>query len=73
MKTKTAYPLLTPDDILTLRGNPMAKRVEPLKNSFNPAIEEWIYYNVPDKTKECYQFKNGKLAGYKTEQVTCGK
>lgn len=61
MKTKTSYPPLTPDDILTLRGDPVAKRIEPLKNSFNPAIEEWIYYRVNTNSKEHYVFKNGRL------------
>jgi len=80
------YPPLTPDDIFTLRGTPMAKRVEPLKNSFsggggfppdgqagvyggNPAIEEWVYYNVKEKIKEVYLFKNSKLMNYQTKEA----
>jgi hypothetical protein len=62
--TKSAYPPLTPDDILTLRGQPVAKRIKPNNGS---SSEEWIYYNMNTNSKECYRFKNGKLAGYKTE------
>jgi hypothetical protein len=67
--TKLTCPPLTPDDILTLRGNPMAKRIEPLKNSFTPAMEEWIYYNVKENVKEMYLFKNSKLIDYQTKEA----
>jgi hypothetical protein len=58
-------PPLTPDDIFTLRGEPMAKR----NNSSLMPVEEWIYYNVSNKTKECYRFKNGRLVNYKMEEA----
>lgn len=69
MKTLTNCPPLTPDDIFTLRGNPMAKRIDPLKKSFTPAMEEWIYYNTKTKTKEHYSFKDGCLIGWVKEAI----
>jgi len=65
--TKLTCPPLTPSDVLTLRGNPMAKRIELLKNSFNPAMEEWIYYHSHTNTKESYKFKDGFLVGWSKE------
>ena len=62
-------PPLTPDDILALRGQPMAKIIEPLKGSFNPAMEEWIYYNIKEKSKEIYLFRNNKLMNYQRKEV----
>jgi hypothetical protein len=32
-------------------------------------LEEWIYYNIPKKAKECYWFKNGQLVNYNTEGI----
>lgn len=62
---KLNYPPLTPDDILSLRGQPLSKR-----NKFSRKIvEEWIYYNAKDKIKEIYLFKNSKLMNYKTKEV----
>jgi len=59
------FPLLTSDDIRTLKGEPMGKRFELIRNSPLEEIEEWIYYNMCDKSKECYLFRNGKLIKYK--------
>jgi hypothetical protein len=55
-------PPLTTNDILTLRGQPMSKRNESLRNP----IEEWIYYNPRRNNKESYVFKKEKLIRYKT-------
>jgi hypothetical protein len=67
MKTKSVYPPLTPEDILTLRGQPMAKRIKSCQDYSIPAEEEWVYYEPNTNSKECYTFGNGKLVGYKTE------
>jgi hypothetical protein len=71
--TKTAYPPFTKDDILTLRGQPMAKIVVPGKTSFPPQSEEWSYYNALQNIKEHYVFKNGRFVGYKTDVVESTK
>lgn len=66
MKLKcNTCPLLTPNDILTLRGDPVAKRIEYGGNGSASALEEWTYYNTRTNTKESYVFKNGQLIGYK--------
>lgn len=66
---KSLCPPLTPGDILALKGNPLAKKIELLKNSFSQTLEEWVYYNIVDRTKESYRFKNGKLINYNIEEV----
>lgn len=58
MKTLTNYPPLTSDDILALKGQPMAKKVKP-NNGLTQ--EEWIYYRASINSKEHYIFKNGRL------------
>jgi hypothetical protein len=51
--SKSTCPPLTTDDILILRGNPMAKRIEPLKKSFSarggspPAVGHGAYGGNP--------------------------
>jgi hypothetical protein len=62
MKTLTNYPPLTPDDIHILRGQPLAKMIKSV--NYAPQ-EEWIYYNIKEKNKEIYIFKNRKLVSYK--------
>jgi len=69
MKTLSKCPPLTPDDILTLRGNPVSKRIEAKRNSSATKIEEWIYYNESAKIKESYSFKDGRLISYKTNGI----
>jgi hypothetical protein len=66
MKTLSNYVPLTQDNILTLKGQPVTKVIKPNNRNNALDLEEWIYYNVPDKTKtkECYRFKNGRLVGY---------
>lgn len=59
----------TSDDIITLRGQPIAKRVKPVKNSFLPLIEEWIYYQAQTNTKESYVFKNSRLINWRKEKI----
>lgn len=65
--TKLNYPPLTQDDILILRGQPMAKQVEHNRYSSLPQSEEWSYYNAIQNIKEHYVFKNSRLVGYKTD------
>lgn len=62
---KSAYPPLTSDDILTLYGQPVTKRIDSVNNSPAIQIEEWIYYNNRANVKESYVFKNGKLTNYR--------
>jgi len=64
MKIKSNSFLLTTDDIITLRGKPVAKKVEELKNSSLFSSEEWIYYHLNTKEKERFVFKNGCLANW---------
>lgn len=66
---KSTCPPLTPDNILALKGKPVAKMINPNNRKNALDFEEWIYYNVPDKTKECYRFKNGRLVNYKMEEA----
>jgi hypothetical protein len=66
MKTLSKCPPLTPDDILILRGKPMAKKIE-----YNNSLEEWIYYNKRTNTCESYIFKNGQVVNWNTEKVIC--
>ena len=71
MKTSTKYPPLTPDDILTLRGQPVAKR----NDSFRKPIEEWIYYhdnyqnNRHAFVQESYLFRDGRLVSWTEKYV----
>lgn len=65
MKMLNNCPPLTPEDILTLRGQPLAKMVTPSKHI---SQEEWIYYNPQENNKESYVFNNGKLVWYKSDE-----
>jgi hypothetical protein len=56
------YPLLTPDDILTLRGQPSVKVIESESKNLDASIEEWTYYH--NDIKELYLFKKSRLIGY---------
>jgi hypothetical protein len=76
MKTLTKCLHLTQEDIFVLRGKPVAKRRIPLSGSSSLYEEQWIYYTPLDKDglrgdtkEERFIFKNGKLAGYKTEKA----
>lgn len=60
-----ACPPLTPNDVIILRGEPMAKKIESVHNSHNEEIEEWTYYNTQTNIKEFYVFKDGQLIDYK--------
>jgi len=60
-----SFPQLTPNDIIILRGQPLAKRNE----SSRKPVEEWMYYNAKTKTKELYVFKNETLVEYKNISV----
>jgi hypothetical protein len=66
MKTKTAYPPLTSDDILILRGQPVTKKIAPTHNYGIIEVEEWGYYKEA-MNKEYYIFRDGWLVGYKEE------
>ena len=66
--TKPSCPPLTPDDILTLRGKPMVKWIEPAKDLRLPMerrAQKWIYASLHTNTEEHYLFKDGYLAGWK--------
>jgi len=68
MKSKfNDYPLLTKEDILILRGQPVTKKIAPDCISGKIEQEEWGYYNRKMATKEYYLFSNGSLIGYKKE------
>jgi len=67
MKTLSNCPPLTPTDILIIKGKPMSKVIEPMRNSSVPKTEEWIYYN--NKSKESYLFKNGYFIGWNSKSV----
>jgi hypothetical protein len=55
---------LTTDDIITLRGKPVAKKIKELKNFALLSLEEWIYYNLNTKEQEYFLFKNGCLMNW---------
>jgi hypothetical protein len=65
---KLSYPPLTPDDIITLKGQPITKKISP-NRAVSATLEEWIYYNMINQTKERYIFKNNKLVNYRTEEA----
>jgi len=60
-------PPLTPDDILTLRGKPVAKRVEPAADLSKQ--EEWIYISARTGTEEHYFFRDECLVGWAKQPV----
>lgn len=60
------YPPITPDDILTIRGDPVSKMIIPNHRLDSVSLEKWIYYTYKN-TKEFYLFKNGYLVGYEKE------
>jgi len=64
MKINPKSPPLTIDDIVTLRGKPVAKRIKELKNSALLALEQWICYNLKTKEQEYFLFKNGSLMNW---------
>ena len=70
MKTKTICPPLTQDEILNLRGQPMAKCIDPIHNDSLP-VEEWVYYKKNSHTyvQESYLFKNGRLVSWTTKPI----
>ncbi|MBI4833315.1 MAG: hypothetical protein HY811_00645 [Planctomycetes bacterium] len=59
---------LTTDDIMALRGKPVAKWLKPKKDS-EPVSEEWIYLFPQTNSKEHYLFKNGCLVNWKKTAV----
>jgi hypothetical protein len=68
MKTNLSnYPLLTPDDILILRGKPVAKRIEQTGKNPLSLSEEWVYYHINSNTAELFTFKDGQLITYEEE------
>jgi len=66
---KTNGLTLSQDNILTLRGQPMVKKIDTVYNSPLAEIEEWTYYNMKANTKESYCFRNGNLIKYKKEET----
>jgi hypothetical protein len=67
--TKYNYPPITTEEIITLKGVPMSKRIRFINKSAesSKSMEEWVYYSDKDNTKEYYLFKSGKVIGYKKE------
>lgn len=66
--TKSNCPPLTQDEIIALRGQPVAKIIEPGRNDSTVNLEEWTYFNIQTNNKESYVFKNGKLIEYKNDE-----
>jgi hypothetical protein len=66
--TEFACPPLTTDNILSLKGQPVSKKISP-NQAISSILEEWNYYNGFNKTKECYLFENGRLVVYKKEKT----
>jgi hypothetical protein len=67
MKDKTNCPPLTMDEIIALKGEPAAKRIELVHNS--SLVERWVYYQANTKKTELFLFKDGKLSGWTTKLV----
>jgi len=61
---KSASLPLTVDDIIHLRGEPVAKKINPSNNDVMRSLEEWIYYNVNVGEQECFSFKDGCLINW---------
>lgn len=57
----TKCPPFRPEDILSVRGKPAAKKVEHRNNPSRP-LEEWAYFSA--NTKECFFFINNRLVGW---------
>lgn len=64
---KANCPPLTPEEVFSLRGEPVAKRVQLTLRSSVPTKEEWIYYR--SNTKESYLFERGQLVEWTTESI----
>ncbi|MBI5359861.1 MAG: hypothetical protein HZA48_04675 [Planctomycetes bacterium] len=65
---KICCPPFTTEDILCVRGKPMAKEVRTASNRNSARHEEWIYSHVSGNMKERYIFTDGYLVGWqKTE------
>lgn len=67
-ESKVSCPPFTTEDVLCVRGKPMAKEVRTINNRNSAKQEEWIYSHVNGNTKEKYIFTDGYLVGWqKTE------
>jgi len=64
---KLTYPPLAKDDILTLKGLPVAKKIVIGKNL--STTEEWVYYNMKARIKEYYIFQNERFINYRKNNV----
>ncbi|MBI4833524.1 MAG: hypothetical protein HY811_01720 [Planctomycetes bacterium] len=63
-------PPLTTADILTVRGKPALKRIEPVKSRRElQKNEEWVYFFIYNNTKEYYFFEKGRLVGWKKAPI----
>jgi len=69
MKALSICPPLTSDNILTLKGQPVTKMINPNQRKNVLAIEEWIYYNVSDREQECFSFKDGTLINWTKKPI----
>jgi len=68
-KTKALFLPLTADDVMHLRGEPVAKKINPPNNKAIRSFEEWIYYNVNAKEQECFAFKDGTLINWTKKPI----
>ncbi|MBI4833348.1 MAG: hypothetical protein HY811_00810 [Planctomycetes bacterium] len=75
-KSGLACPPLSTDDLVVLRGKPMAKIIQPINNHPHPAkdsfpstTEEWVYISIRDNSNEHYFFENQQLVGWKKTAV----
>jgi len=68
MKQKTiTYPALTKKDILVLKGSPAAKMMKGYESFTSSQLEEWVYYNQVNNSKEHYLFKDEHLVNWEKE------
>ena len=59
-------PPFSPEEILSLRGQPVAKKIEQNRKAAAP-VEEWVYLSGNSHRKECYFFINNHLVGWSEE------
>ncbi|MBI5778962.1 MAG: hypothetical protein HZA49_05855 [Planctomycetes bacterium] len=74
----TACPPLSEKDVLNLRGQPAVKATQLKDDELrrdrdsehrSDRDSEWVYYSLPDYTREHYFFRNGRLVKWEKTRI----